>query len=167
MKKNTKTMRPPDAAQETATPPSPRRTVGIDLGDQTSHYCILDEQGDVISEGTMRTSEAGFHEQFRRMTRARIALETGTHSPWVSRLLEKLGHEVLVANARQVRAIYDNDRKADQIDARTLARLARLDKSLLHPIRHRSAEADARLSERLAAVCRDSWANRDGQRCWR
>src|SRR5437879_2291797 len=124
MKKNSKTMRPPKvAAQETATIASPRRTVGIDLGDQTSHYCILDEQGEVISEGTVRTSETGFQEQFRRMARARIALETGTHSPWVSRLLEKLGHEVLVANARQVRAIYDNDRKADEIDARTLARL--------------------------------------------
>ncbi len=147
MKKNTKTMRPPQvAAQETATITSTRRTVGIDLGDQTSHYCILDEQGEVIAEGMVRTSEAGLQEQFRRMARARIALETGTHSPWVSRLLEKLGHEVLVANARQVRAIYDNDRKADQIDARTLARLARVDKSLLHPIRHRSAEAQADLA---------------------
>jgi transposase len=80
------------------------------------------------------------------MARARIVLETGTHSPWVSRYLERLGHEVLVANARQVRIIYDNDRKTDKVDARTLARLARVDKSLLHPIRHRSAEAQADLA---------------------
>jgi transposase len=147
LKKNTKTTRPrKNAAQKTATTMSPRRTVGIDLGDQTSHYCILDEQGDVVSEGTVRTTESGLEEQFRRMARARIVLETGTHSPWVSRYLERLGHEVLVANARQVRIIYDNDRKTDKVDARTLARLARVDKSLLHPIRHRSAEAQADLA---------------------
>jgi transposase len=133
------------AAQKTTTTLL-TRTVGIDLGDQMSHYCILDEQGDVVSEGTLRTAEAGFREQFQRMARARIAMETGTHSPWVSRYLEKLGHEVLVANARQVRIIYDNDRKTDKVDAGTLARLARVDKSLLHPIRHRSAEAQADLA---------------------
>jgi hypothetical protein len=144
LKKNSKTMRPrKNATQKTATTLSPRRTVGIDLGDQTSHYCILDEQGEVVSEGTVRTTEAGFREQFGRMTRARIVIETGTHSPWVSRHLEQLGHEVLVANARQVRVIFDNDRKTDKVDARTLARLARVDQGLLHPIRHRSAEAQA------------------------
>jgi transposase len=147
LKKNTKTTRPrKNAAQKTATTMSPRRTVGIDLGDQTSHYCILNDQGDVVSEGTVRTTESGLEEQFRRMARARIVLETGTHSPWVSRYLERLGHEVLVANARQVRIIYDNDRKTDKVDARTLARLARVDKSLLNPIRHRSAEAQADLA---------------------
>jgi transposase len=147
LKKNTKTTRPrKNAAQKTATTMSPRRIVGIDLGDQTSHYCILNDQGDVVSEGTVRTTESGLEEQFRRMARARIVLETGTHSPWVSRYLERLGHEVLVANARQVRIIYDNDRKTDKVDARTLARLARVDKSLLNPIRHRSAEAQADLA---------------------
>ncbi len=115
-------------------------------GEPVSHYCILDEQGDVISEGTVRTTELGFREQFRRMAPARIVLETGTHSPWVSRYLERLGHDVLVANARQVRIIYDSDRKTDRIDARTLARLARVDKNLLHPIRHRGAEAQADLA---------------------
>src|SRR5579871_1331574 len=147
LKKNSKTMRPRKNATQktTATTPS-TRTVGIDLGDQMSCYCILDEQGEVVSEGTVRTTEAGFREQFGRMARARIVLEAGTHSPWVSRYLERLGHEVLVANARQVRIIYDNDRKTDQVDAGTLARLARVDKSLLHPIRHRSAEAQADLA---------------------
>jgi len=142
LKKNSKMTRP---RKNAALDRKIVRTVGIDLGDQTSHYCILDEQGDVVSEGTLRTTERGFREQFERMASARIALETGTHSPWVSRYLEKLGHEVLVANARQVRIIYDNDRKTDAIDSRTLARLARVDKSLLHPIQHRSAEAQADL----------------------
>lgn len=145
LKKNSKMTRPRKIAwQKTTTLLA--RTVGIDLGDRMSHYCILDEQGDLVSEGTLRTTEAGFREQFRRMARARIAMETGTHSPWVSRYLEKLGHEVLVANARQVRIIYDNDRKTDKIDSRKLARLARVDKSLLHPIRHRSAEAQSDLA---------------------
>lgn len=146
MKKNSKMTRPRQTAAQRTTPTLLTRTVGIDLGDQMSHYCILDEQGEIVSEGTLRTTEAGFREQFQRMAPARIAMETGTHSPWVSRYLEKLGHEVLVANARQVRIIYDNDRKTDKIDSRTLARLARVDKSLLHPIRHRSAEAQADLT---------------------
>jgi transposase len=146
LKKNSKMTRPRQTAAQRTTPTLLTRTVGIDLGDQMSHYCILDEQGEIVSEGTLRTTEAGFREQFQRMAPARIAMETGTHSPWVSRYLEKLGHEVLVANARQVRIIYDNDRKTDKIDSRTLARLARVDKSLLHPIRHRSAEAQADLT---------------------
>ena len=145
MKTNSKMTRPrKNAAQTTTTLLT--RTVGIDLGDQMSHYCVLDEQGDIVSEGMLRTTEAGFREQFQGMARAKIVMETGTHSPWVSRYLEKLGHEVLVANARQVRIIYDNDRKTDKIDSRTLARLARVDKSLLHPIRHRSAKAQADLA---------------------
>ena len=147
------------AAQKTTTTLL-TRTVGIDLGDQTSHYCILDEQGDIVSEGTLRTTEVGFREQFQCMARARIALETGTHSPWVSRCLEKLGHEVLVANARQVRIIYDNDRKTDKIDSCTLARLARVDKSLLHPIRHRSAEAQADLVYSAPAISWSRFARR-------
>ena len=146
MKKNSKMTRPRKMAWQKTTTTLLARTVGIDLGDRMSHYCILDEQGDLVSEGTLRTTEAGFREQFRRMARARIAMETGTHSPWVSRYLEKLGHEVLVANARQVRIIYDDGRKTDKIDSRTLARLARVDKSLLHPIRHRSAEAQSDLA---------------------
>jgi transposase len=146
LKKNSRMTRPRESAAQKVSTSLPTRTVGIDLGDQTSHYCILDEQGDVVSEGTVRTTEVGFQEQFWRMAPARIVLETGTHSPWVSRHLEKLGHEVLVANARQVRIIYDNDRKTDKVDARTLARLARVDKTLLHPIRHRSAEAQADLA---------------------
>jgi transposase len=146
LKKNSKMTRPRKNAAQTTTTTLLTRTVGIDLGDQMSHYCVLDEHGDIVSEGMLRTTEAGFREQFQGMARAKIVMETGTHSPWVSRYLEKLGHEVLVANARQVRIIYDNDRKTDKIDSRTLARLARVDKSLLHPIRHRSAEAQADLA---------------------
>jgi len=80
------------------------------------------------------------------MPRSRIALETGTHSPWVSRLLSELGHEVIVAHARNVRLIGESRRKDDRLDAKTLARLARIDPQLLCPVKHRSAQAQAHLT---------------------
>ena len=93
----------------------------------------------------------------------RIAIETGTHSPWVSRLLEELGHEVLVANARKLRLIYANKRKTDEVDAENLARLARLDPKLLHPLKHRGEESQAHMAivrSRQALVdCRTQLVN--------
>jgi transposase len=76
----------------------------------------------------------------------RIAIETGTHSPWVSRLLEECGHEVLVANARKLRLIYANKRKTDEVDAENLARLARVDPKLLYPLKHRGEASQAHLA---------------------
>src|SRR4029453_3004309 len=76
----------------------------------------------------------------------RIAIEAGTHSPWVSRLLEECHYEVLVANARKLRLIYANKRKTDEIDAENLARLARLDPKLLYPLRHRGEGSQAHLA---------------------
>jgi transposase len=78
------------------------------------------------------------------MPRSRIALETGTHSPWISRLLRGLGHELIVANARKVRLIGESRKKDDRLDAQTLARLARIDPQLLCPVKHRSAQAQDR-----------------------
>jgi transposase len=83
---------------------------------------------------------------FSSLPHSLIALETGTHSPWVSRLLHELGHEAIVANARRVRLIGESRKKDDRMDARTLARLARIDPELLSPVRHRSAEAQADLA---------------------
>lgn len=76
----------------------------------------------------------------------RVAIEAGTHSPWVSRLLEECGHEVLVANARKVRLIYSNKRKTDEMDAENLARLARLDPKLLYPLKHRGEDSQAHMA---------------------
>jgi transposase len=136
----------PNAPRKANIKTATKLTVGIDLGDQKSAYCILDAEGSVLSEGTFRTSESGFAQQFQSMPRCRIAIETGTHSPWVSRQLGNYGHDVIVANSRQVRLIYESDRKNDKVDARTLARLARIDKDLLHPIRHRGEKAQADLT---------------------
>jgi transposase len=123
-----------------------QRTIGLDLGDRTSHYCILNEAGEVIWEGQLATTPKGIEEVFGRIPRSRIALETGTHSPWVSRQLTQLGHEVIVAHARNVRLIGESRRKDDRLDARTLARLARIDPELLCPVRHRSAKAQIHLT---------------------
>jgi transposase len=85
-------------------------------------------------------------EVFGAMPRSRIALETGMHSPWISRLLTELGHEVIVAHARNVRLIGESRKKDDRMDAQTLARLARIDPQLLSPVKHRSAKAQADLT---------------------
>jgi transposase len=124
---------------------SDRITIGMDLGDRKSRICLLDETGEVIREGTVATTKKGMAQAFGAMAHCRIALEVGTHSPWVSRLLKSFGHEVIVANARQVKLISQSSRKDDKLDAQMLARLARVDPQLLRPIRHRSAEAQADL----------------------
>src|SRR5260370_8581125 len=111
-------------------------TIGLELGDRFSHYCILNESGEVIGEHHLATTPKGIDEVFRRIPRSRIALETGTHSPWVSRQLARLGHEVIVARARNVRLIGDSSRKDNQVDARTLAQLPRLAPAWLAPVQH-------------------------------
>ena len=113
-------------------------TIGMDLGDKTSRYCVLDDSGGEGEEGRVATTRKAMTEVFGAMGRCRIAIEVGTHSPWVSRLLKSLGHEVIVANARQVKLISASSRKDDRLDAQTLARLARVDRQLLRPIQHRS-----------------------------
>jgi transposase len=121
-------------------------TVGLDLGDRNSWYCVLDEAGQIQLEQRVRTNGNALREVFGAMRHSRIALETGTHSPWISRLLSELGHEVIVANARQVRLIGESRRKDDRLDAQTLARLVRIDPELLCPVKHRSRQAQADLA---------------------
>src|SRR5580700_4158767 len=121
-------------------------TIGLDLGDRSSWFCVLDEAGKVVSEKKLGTTPKAMREVFAAMPRSRIALETGMHSPWVSQLLTELGHEVIVAHARNVRLIGESRRKDDRLDAQALARLARIDPQLLSPIQHRSAQAQADLS---------------------
>jgi len=120
-------------------------TIGIDLGDTSSRYCGLDEGGAIVSESPVATTSKALTKTFGGLPRCRIALEVGTHSPWVSRLLTSLGHEVIVANARQVKLISQSSRKDDRLDAQTLARLARVDPLLLRPIRHRGQQAQGHL----------------------
>ena len=97
-------------------------TVGLDLGDRNSWYCVLDESGQIQLEQRVRTNAKALREVFGEMPHKRIALEIGTHSPWISRLLSELGHEVIVANARKVRLIGESRKKDDRLDTQTLAR---------------------------------------------
>jgi hypothetical protein len=121
-------------------------TIGVDLGDRWSFYCVLDEAGKIILEQKVATTPEAMKQTFAKIPRSLIALETGTHSPWASRLLTELGHEVLVAHAQKVELITKSNRKDDRHDARTLARLARIDPELLGPVRRRSAQAQIHLT---------------------
>src|SRR3984957_10477926 len=121
-------------------------TIGLDLGDRWSFYCVLDEAGQIILEQTLPTTPEAMKQTFGKIPRCLIALETGTHSPWISRLLAELGHDVIVAHAQKVQLITKSSRKDDRHDARTLARLARVDPELLGPVRLRSAKAQLHLT---------------------
>jgi transposase len=116
-------------------------TLGIDIGDKKSNYCLLDPEGKMVREGTFNTTREGVLKFFADLPPGRVAFEVGAHSGWISELLDKTAHEVIVANPRKVRSICSSTRKNDRMDARKLARLARLDLELLHPIRHRGRQA--------------------------
>ena len=142
----------------------PLMTAGLDLGDKYSYLCLIDtEGGEVVEEGRLRTSPEAFRRRFASEQHLRIAIETGTHSPWVSRLLEECGHEVLVANARKLRLIYSNKRKTDKVDAENLARLARVDPKLLYPLKHRGEASQAHMaiirSREALVSCRTQLVN--------
>ena len=146
----------------------PKVTAGLDIGDKYSYLCLIDTaSGAIMEEGRLRTSPETFKRRFKRRFASErpmpIAIEAGTHSPWVSRVLEECGHEVLVANPRKLRLIYANKRKTDEIDAENLARLARVDPRLLYPLKHRGEDSQAHLAiirSRQALVdCRTQLVN--------
>ena len=117
-----------------------RLTVGVDLGDQWSNYCIMGLHGETLSEGQVPTREAEVAEFFQALPPSRVVIEVGTHSPWMQEVIAGEGHEVLVANPRLMEGSKRRKRKNDRIDAKKLARLGRVDPQSLHPIRHRSRE---------------------------
>ena len=135
MKKSSKTQRgiPPGESK-------PEQVVGLDLGDRFSHYSMLSSTGEMMEEGRIQTTQAALEKQFGSEPRMRIALEAGTHSPWVSRLLKGYGHQVIVANPRKIPTLTGSESKNDRNDAEQLARMASFDPKLLHPIQHRSVE---------------------------
>lgn len=115
-------------------------TIGIDLGDRKHSICVLDQRGEVVKEETITNTRASLDALSGRHRGALVVMEVGMHSPWTSRYFKALGHRVLVANPRKVRAIYQNDRKSDRRDAEMLARIARSDEKLLHPVEHRGED---------------------------
>ena len=117
------------------------RVAGLDLGDRYSYLIVVDSAGDIVEEARVRTTKGALEQRFGSAPAMRVVIEVGTHSRWVSALLTGLGHEVLVANARKVALISQNERKSDRNDAELLARLGRLDPRLLSPIQHRGEQA--------------------------
>jgi transposase len=121
-------------------------TIGIDLGDKISHYCVLDDEGQVVEEGRFRNRAESIVKHFRGRLARRVALEAGAQSAWIAAELRKLGLDVIVANATQVALIGASTRKNDRNDAEKLARLARVDPQLLSPIEHRSEAQQCELN---------------------
>jgi transposase len=122
---------------------APERTLGLDVGDRWCHYCLLDREGQVISENRIATRSRDLAAFFAAASPARVVLEVGPRSPWISRVIADAGHQVYVANARQLKLIYQGGGKCDRLDAERLARLARFDLRLLHPIAHVRPEVQA------------------------
>lgn len=123
--------------------PAPNRdrlTVGVDLGDQWSNYCILGLEGETLAEGQLRTTREDVVSFFGALSAARVIIEVGTHSAWVREVIVGCGHEVLVANPRLMEGTKRRKRKNDRLDAQKLARLGRVDPQSLFPIEHRSTE---------------------------
>ena len=128
-------------------------TIGLDLGDRRHTYYVLDGAGKMAREGSLGNTREQLATMARSYPGATVVMEAGTHSPWVSRFLQELGLRVIVANPRKTRAIYQNERKSDRRDAMMLARLARMDPTLLHPVEHGSQEAQ---QDMLQLKLRDS-----------
>jgi transposase len=116
-------------------------TIGLDLGDRRHQVCVLDSGGQIVHEGTLRNTRPELARLLADYPHGTVAMEAGTHSPWISRFLTEQGARVIVANPRKLHAISRHERKCDRRDAQMLARLARVDPALLHPIEHGSARA--------------------------
>lgn len=112
-------------------------TLGLDLGDRRSHFCLIDIDGRIVDEGDVATEHSTLEELFDRIDPIRVVVEACGHVHWVSSLAEESGHEVIVANPRELRLISKSGRKNDRNDARTLARLGRVDPELLRPVKLR------------------------------
>jgi hypothetical protein len=101
----------------TVGPNRDRLTVGVDLGDRWSQYCILGLEGETLAEGQLRTTQEDVREFFQALTVARVVMEVGTHSAWMQDVITEWGHEVLVANPRLMEGSKRRKRKSDRIDA--------------------------------------------------
>jgi transposase len=123
----------------------PERTIGLDLSDRTLRFCELNAKGEIVQEGQLKLDRAALREYLSGQPRARVALETGGQSAWVKAVIEELGHEAIVANARELQAVTGRSHRTDHHDAQQLARLARVDRELLRPVELRNAQQQADL----------------------
>jgi transposase len=121
-------------------------TIGMDLGDKTHIAVVLDGDGNELDIATIVNTKAGIGKYFERYKGSTVVIEAGTHSPWISRLLEQMDCTVYVGNPRKLNFIWDSIDKSDERDARLLARVCRLDHRLMWPLRHRDGQAQADLA---------------------
>jgi transposase len=127
--------------------------IGVDLGDRTSAYCVRTLGQEIVLEGTVATKPEAIVEAFQGLRRQRVVIETGTHSRWISQLLELMGHETIVGNARKLKLISENNQKSDKVDARLLSQLGCVNVDWLHPVYQRS---QATHSDLLVVRCREA-----------
>lgn len=121
------------------------RVIGLDVGDRTSRVAVVDASGTLVEESSVHTTRVGMATAFAERERGLVVLEVGPHSPWIARLLRSLGHTAIVANPSRLPYLTRHVGKSDRVDAITLARLGRFDVELLHPVEHRSEQAQADL----------------------
>lgn len=124
----------------------PNLTMGIDLGDRRSRVYVVDGGGERVEEGWAATTREGLCKWFEKYAGARVVMEAGTHSPWVSRLAEEWKHETFVANPSELYGRKRRKRRNDKLDAEKQARLGRADPALLYPIQHRGEAAQVDLA---------------------
>src|SRR5271157_4070278 len=127
-------------------------TIGMDLSDRFTEAYAIDDRCAWVESWRMPTKQEALRSGLSRYPGARVVLEVGCHSPWISRQLKKDGFDVIVANPRRVRLIAESDKKSDRFDAEQLARLGRLDPGLLSPIVHRGERAQR---DRVLLLARD------------
>ena len=129
--------------------------IGIDLGDKKNSICVLDRNGDIVEVLEISNTTKAITKYFNKYKdkKVSVVLEASTHSPWVSRLIEGMGHKVLVGNPRKLRAIWASEHKSDVRDAEMLARIGRFDSKLLYPIKHRGADTQTDLAVLKARDC--------------
>jgi transposase len=123
--------------QHPNTMPALTQTLGIDIGDRQSSSCLISAGGDILEQDDVPTTKLALASLFDGLKPCRIAIEACGHVHWIAKLAEERGHEVIVANPRELRLISKSGRKNDRHDARTLAKLGRVDPELLRPIKLR------------------------------
>jgi transposase len=129
-------------------------TIGIDLGDKYSHFCVLPAVGDhPVEQGKVRSTAVALEDFLHSHQASLIVIEACTLSHWVSGMILAAGHDLIVANSRKVGLIYKNSRKCDERDAEILARLGRADPKLLSPVQLRRPETQQALA---LLKCRDA-----------
>lgn len=121
-------------------------TIGMDLGDKFHIAVVFDSDGNELEIAKVTNTKIGISNFFKSYQYAEVAIEAGTHSPWISRLLTEMELTVHVGNPRKLRLIWDSDDKSDTRDARILGMVCRVEPRLLHPVSHRSSQAQADLA---------------------